>query len=453
MAFSASANACRSTGSRSPGARPARGLLAGCDDLLDDEIGFGGRRRADVDGFIRHLDVKGVIVGVRIDGDGRNPHAARGLDDAACDLAAIGDQNFLEHKRPGLIPSVNGAACGAATHGSSLIVRRPNRPYALGWAQTGGAGQARRCVGAGGSRRFRGGRRGDRRARRRAARCGRRRGRPSRRPWRRRAARGRKFVQPLQHVAKQRRGAIGGALDDRRRQFEGERLLKPVLAALDEPRGVLLGQFTARRGAFHEIGGERLDEELAPLLAGPGNSSPPGQRCWWRRGGSGAPCQHGMAQRQNIADMDAAGTMGSRRRRNCMGDCMIEILLGWRMNWMSMSGGVPARVVQRAGDGRPGGGAAVNRGRGAGGNAVGFASTFTRIAKAFSVRPRSAWARSHSACAPLTRPGRAALPHDVIGDRLDEEGGSSLRAWSPCRGRVRRALRPRCASSARRRVK
>lgn len=36
-------------------------------------------------------------VGVRIDGDGRDAHAPRGLDDAASDLAVIGDQDFLEH--------------------------------------------------------------------------------------------------------------------------------------------------------------------------------------------------------------------------------------------------------------------------------------------------------------------------------------------------------------------
>ena len=45
-----------------------------------------------------HLDMERIAVGVGIDGDGRNPHAARRLDDAASDLAAIGDQNFREHE-------------------------------------------------------------------------------------------------------------------------------------------------------------------------------------------------------------------------------------------------------------------------------------------------------------------------------------------------------------------
>ena len=36
-------------------------------------------------------------VGLGIDRDGGNPHTPRGADDAAGDLAAIGDQNFAEH--------------------------------------------------------------------------------------------------------------------------------------------------------------------------------------------------------------------------------------------------------------------------------------------------------------------------------------------------------------------
>ncbi len=45
-------------------------LLAGGDDLVDDEEGFCGGGRADVDGLIRHLDVKRVLVGVGIDRHG-----------------------------------------------------------------------------------------------------------------------------------------------------------------------------------------------------------------------------------------------------------------------------------------------------------------------------------------------------------------------------------------------
>ena len=80
--------------------RLGAGLLAGVDDLVDDEIGFGRRGRADVDGLVGHFDVERVLVGVGIDRDGLDAHAPRGLDDAAGDLAAVGDQDFLEHKRP-----------------------------------------------------------------------------------------------------------------------------------------------------------------------------------------------------------------------------------------------------------------------------------------------------------------------------------------------------------------
>ena len=71
--------------------------LAGGDDLVDQQIAFGGFRRADGDGRVGHLDMQGVLVGLRIDGDRLDAHFARGLDDPAGDLAAIGDQDTLEH--------------------------------------------------------------------------------------------------------------------------------------------------------------------------------------------------------------------------------------------------------------------------------------------------------------------------------------------------------------------
>ena len=84
-------------------------LLGGGDDLLDHEIGLGRRGRPDRDRLVGHFDVQRVLVGLRIDRDGRDPHPARGLDDPARDLAAIGDQDFLEHRPPG-----SKAQCGPA---------------------------------------------------------------------------------------------------------------------------------------------------------------------------------------------------------------------------------------------------------------------------------------------------------------------------------------------------
>ena len=73
------------------------GLLAGGHDTLDQQIGLRRRRRSDMNGFVRHLDMQRVGIGVRIDRDGLDAHFARCLDDAAGDFATIGDQNFTEH--------------------------------------------------------------------------------------------------------------------------------------------------------------------------------------------------------------------------------------------------------------------------------------------------------------------------------------------------------------------
>ncbi len=77
--------------------RLGAGLAAGLDDLLDDEIGLRRRRRADGDRLVRHLDVQRVAVGLGVDRHRAHAELARRLDDAAGDLAAVGDQDLLEH--------------------------------------------------------------------------------------------------------------------------------------------------------------------------------------------------------------------------------------------------------------------------------------------------------------------------------------------------------------------
>ena len=72
-------------------------LAAGLDDLVDQQIAFGRRRRPDKDRIVRHFDMKGVAVGLGIDRNRLNTHPAGGLDDAAGDLAAVSDQNSFEH--------------------------------------------------------------------------------------------------------------------------------------------------------------------------------------------------------------------------------------------------------------------------------------------------------------------------------------------------------------------
>ena len=73
------------------------GLAAGLDDLVDQQIALGRGRRADQHGVIGHFDVERIAVGLGIHGDRLDPHPARSLDDPAGDLAAICDQNSLEH--------------------------------------------------------------------------------------------------------------------------------------------------------------------------------------------------------------------------------------------------------------------------------------------------------------------------------------------------------------------
>ena len=77
--------------------RLGAGLAAGLDDLVDHQIAFGGGRRPDQNGLVGHFDMERVAVGLGIDRDRLDPHAAGSLDDPAGDLAAIGDQNSFEH--------------------------------------------------------------------------------------------------------------------------------------------------------------------------------------------------------------------------------------------------------------------------------------------------------------------------------------------------------------------
>ena len=72
--------------------RLGAGRLGRGDDLADIEIGLGGLRRADRNGLVGHIDVQRVAVGLGIDRHGLDAEPARGPDDAAGDLAPIGDE-------------------------------------------------------------------------------------------------------------------------------------------------------------------------------------------------------------------------------------------------------------------------------------------------------------------------------------------------------------------------
>ncbi len=76
------------------------GCLAGRNNFFNHKIGLGGGGRANVHLFISHFHVQRARIGVGIDRNGGNSHPAGGLDHAASNLAAIGNQNLLEHETP-----------------------------------------------------------------------------------------------------------------------------------------------------------------------------------------------------------------------------------------------------------------------------------------------------------------------------------------------------------------
>ena len=78
----------------------ARGLH-GLDDLVGNQVGFGGRRRTDMHGLIRHLDGHRAGIGIGIHNHRLHTHTAAGLDDADGDLAPVCNQDLLEHLYPG----------------------------------------------------------------------------------------------------------------------------------------------------------------------------------------------------------------------------------------------------------------------------------------------------------------------------------------------------------------
>ena len=78
--------------------RLGAGRLRRRDDPVAAQIAFRDGRGADMHGLVGHRDMQRVGVGVGVDGDGAHAQAPRRADDAAGDLAAIGDQDLGEHR-------------------------------------------------------------------------------------------------------------------------------------------------------------------------------------------------------------------------------------------------------------------------------------------------------------------------------------------------------------------
>ncbi len=75
------------------------GRFCGGADFFAVEIGGTRRRGADGNCLVGQCHMHGVTVGVRINGDSADAHAAGSADDAAGDFAPVGDQYFREHRR------------------------------------------------------------------------------------------------------------------------------------------------------------------------------------------------------------------------------------------------------------------------------------------------------------------------------------------------------------------
>ena len=73
-------------------------LARGIQDARDRKIAVARRAGPDQVRLVRHGDMHGLRIGRGINRDGANAETARGADDPARDLAAIGDQDRVEHR-------------------------------------------------------------------------------------------------------------------------------------------------------------------------------------------------------------------------------------------------------------------------------------------------------------------------------------------------------------------
>ena len=83
------------------------GDLAGRENGRDIEIAVLGRRRADAHALVGEAHVHGVGVGGGMHRDGENAELLTGADHPHGDLAAIGDQDFIEHSGDDWLWSLN----------------------------------------------------------------------------------------------------------------------------------------------------------------------------------------------------------------------------------------------------------------------------------------------------------------------------------------------------------
>ena len=107
--------------------RVGAGDLAGGDDLVDVEIAVARRRRADADALVGEPHMHGVGVGGRMHGDGLDAELLAGAQDPERDLAAIGDEDLLEHA---LVPLYSITTSGIAVFDRLRILEQDRRDRA-----------------------------------------------------------------------------------------------------------------------------------------------------------------------------------------------------------------------------------------------------------------------------------------------------------------------------------
>ena len=91
------------------------GDLAGGEQRRDVEIAVARGRRADADALVREPHMHGVGVGGRMHGHGRDAELLAGAQHAQRDLAAVGYEDFFEHR----------TRTTALLHWSVILFRKP----------------------------------------------------------------------------------------------------------------------------------------------------------------------------------------------------------------------------------------------------------------------------------------------------------------------------------------
>src|SRR5207244_11585332 len=89
------------------------------EDLPDVQVGLDRGSRAKQVRLVGHLDVEGVAVGLRVDGDGWDPELPTGADHADRDFAAIRDQDALPLGCDNRSPRPSNVALGGTRRGRS----------------------------------------------------------------------------------------------------------------------------------------------------------------------------------------------------------------------------------------------------------------------------------------------------------------------------------------------